>query len=98
MTTSAQQAASPGKVKYKRSFRNYLIDSKFQLKYTSFILMVAIAISAVMGVFIWRTSGEVVQESQKVVEQSKKVSDVVKMSIKDDPVYGSNPDLANMFT
>jgi len=98
MTTSAQQAASPGKVKYKRSFRNYLIDSKFQLKYTSFILMVAIAISAVMGVFIWRTSGEVVQESQKVVEQSKKVSDVVKMSIKDDPVYGDNPALAQEFT
>jgi nitrogen fixation/metabolism regulation signal transduction histidine kinase len=38
-----------------------------------------------------------VQESQKVVEQSKKVSDVVKMSIKDDPVYGDNPDLAQAF-
>jgi nitrogen fixation/metabolism regulation signal transduction histidine kinase len=85
-------------VKYKRSVRNYLIDSKFQLKYTSFILIAAIAISGVMGVFLWRTSGEVVAESQKVVEQSKKVSDVVKMSIKDDPVYGDNPALAAEFT
>jgi len=83
--------------KYKRSVRNYLIDSKFQLKYTSFILVAAIAISGVLGVFLWRTSAEVVVESQKVVEQSKKVSDVVKMSIKDDPVYGDNPELAKEF-
>jgi nitrogen fixation/metabolism regulation signal transduction histidine kinase len=109
MTTSAGQAPQPPgqppgppnggpRVKYKRSFRNYLIDSKFQLKYTSFILIAAITISAVLGVFLWRTSGEVVAESQKVVEQSKKVSDVVKMSIKDDPIYGDNPALAQEFT
>jgi nitrogen fixation/metabolism regulation signal transduction histidine kinase len=61
------------------------------------ILSVASAISAVLGVFLWETSGEVVQESQRVVEQSKKVSDVVKMSIKDDPVYGDNPELASAF-
>jgi nitrogen fixation/metabolism regulation signal transduction histidine kinase len=89
--------APPANGKYKRSFRNYLIDSKFQLKYTSFILIAAVTISAVLGVFLWRTSGEVVSESQKVVEQSKKVSDVVKMSIKDDPVYGDNPELAKEF-
>jgi sensor histidine kinase YesM len=106
MTTPAHPAApaapaSPAgapRVKYKRSFRNYIIDSKFQLKYTSFILIAAVAISAFLGVFLWRTSGEVVAESQKVVEQSKKVSDVVKMSIKDDPVYGDNPALAQEFT
>jgi len=91
------QAPGP-RVKYKRSFRNYLIDSRFQLKYTSFILIAAVTISTVLGVFLWRTSGEVVAESQKVVEQSKKVSDVVKMSIKDDPVYGDNPALAQEFT
>src|ERR1700733_5414550 len=88
----------PPNVKYKRSFKNYLIDSRFQLKYTSFILIAAITISAVLGVFLWQTSGEVVAESQKVVEQSKKVSDVVRMSIKDDPVYGDNPALAQEFT
>ena len=94
----ASPPASPaGRVRYKRSFRNYLIDSRFQLKYTSFILIAAVTISAVLGVFLWRTSGEVVAESQKVVEQSKKVSDVVKMSIKDDPVYGDNPELAKEF-
>jgi nitrogen fixation/metabolism regulation signal transduction histidine kinase len=98
MTMSAPTAAAPAKPpRYKRSLRNYLIDSRFQLKYTGMILGVAIVISAVLGIFLWETSGEVVQESQKVVEQSKKVSDVVQMSIKDDPVYGVNPDLAQAF-
>src|SRR5260370_1337292 len=95
MTTSAPATAAPAR--YKPSFKNYLIDSHFQLKYTGLILLVAIVISGVLGVFLWRTSGEVVAESQKVVEQSKKVSDVVKMSISDDPVYGQNPELADTF-
>lgn len=98
--TSARPSPAPSPkaapVKYKRSFRNYIIDSKFQLKYTSFILIAAITISAVLGIFLWQTSAEVVAESQKVVEQSKKVSDVVKMSIKED--YGDNPALAKAFS
>jgi nitrogen fixation/metabolism regulation signal transduction histidine kinase len=95
MTMSAAAQAKPPQ--YKRSVKNYLIDSRFQLKYTGMILGLSIVISAILGIFLWQTSGEVVQESQKVVEQSKKVSDVVKMSIKDDPVYGDNPDLAQAF-
>jgi nitrogen fixation/metabolism regulation signal transduction histidine kinase len=98
MTMSAPTAAAPAKPpQYKRSVKNYLIDSRFQLKYTGMILGLAVVISAFLGIFLWQTSGEVVQESQKVVEQSKKVSDVVKMSIKDDPVYGDNPELAQAF-
>jgi len=103
MTTPVEPAAQPQPAaparapKYKRSFRNYLIDSKFQLKYTSFILVAAVTICAVLGIFLWRTSGEVVLESQKVVEQSKKVSDVVKMSIKEDPIYGENEVLVREF-
>jgi nitrogen fixation/metabolism regulation signal transduction histidine kinase len=97
MTMSAPTAAATKPPQYKRSVKNYLIDSRFQLKYTGMILGLSIVISLFLGVFLWQTSGEVVQESQKVVEQSKKVSDVVKMSIKDDPVYGDNPDLAQAF-
>jgi nitrogen fixation/metabolism regulation signal transduction histidine kinase len=40
---------------------------------------------------LWRTSN-------KVVDESAKVSDVVKMSIKNDPIYGDNPDLMKSFT
>jgi methyl-accepting chemotaxis protein len=82
--------------RYKRSFRNLLIDSRFQLKYTAFLVVVAVVVSGLLGGFLYRTSREVVSESQRVVEESRKVSDVVKMSIKDD--YGDNPDLAAAFS
>jgi nitrogen fixation/metabolism regulation signal transduction histidine kinase len=100
MTTSAPSApapATPGPAKYKRSVKNYLIDSRFQLKYTAMIVGVALGISAVMGTFLYRTSQDVVHESQMVVEESKKVSDVVKMNIAKDPVYSDNPELATAF-
>ena len=62
--------------------------------YTSFIVGVSIAICAIMGLFLYNTSGAVVAESQKVVDESKKVSEIVQMSIKDDPVYSETPELA----
>jgi nitrogen fixation/metabolism regulation signal transduction histidine kinase len=82
---------------YKRSVKNYLIDSRFQLKYTGFIVGVALVISGVMGAFLYTTSRTVISESQRVVEESKKVSDVVKMTIKDDAIYSQNPELAASF-
>jgi nitrogen fixation/metabolism regulation signal transduction histidine kinase len=101
MTTSAQPApAAPPK--YKRSVRNYLLDAKFQLKWTGRILFVAIGISALMGIFLYRTSREVTQQSEKVIAQgealikeSQKNSDLVKMQIKDQ--YADSPELAATF-
>ena len=90
-------APSTNTGRYKRSVKNYLIDSRFQLKYTGMIVLIAVIISGVMGAFLYRTSREVVTESQKVAEESKKVSDVVKMTIKDDPIYSQNPELAASF-
>jgi hypothetical protein len=81
----------------QRSIRNYLLDAPFQLKYTGYLVGVALLISIVLGVFLWRTSGKVVEESARVVEESKKVSDIVKMQIKDDPIYGDNPELMKSF-
>ena len=102
MTMSAPTAAASPKPRYKRSFKNYLIDSRFFLKYTSFIVLIAVVISAVMGGFLLRTTGEVVAESQKVNDEgqkvaaeSRKVSEVVKMSIKDN--YADEPELAKTF-
>lgn len=101
MTMSAEAPAA--KPTYKRSVKNYLIDSRFQLKYTSFIVGITLAISALLGSVLLQTVGEVVAESQKVneegqkvVEESKKVSDVVKMSIKDN--YADDPELAATFS
>ena len=100
MTTSVAPAANNGSArpKYKRSFKNYLLDPRFQLKWTGMIITVAFVISAIMGVFLYRTSSEVTAESQKVIAQGQELikesqqnSDLVKMQIKDQ--YGDAPEL-----
>jgi nitrogen fixation/metabolism regulation signal transduction histidine kinase len=93
MTTTAKAGAPPA---YKRSVRNYLIDSRFQLKYTGMIVGVTIVVAGVLGSFLYRTSRELVGESQalasqgqqlidqsqQLIDESKKVSEVTKMNIK----------------
>jgi nitrogen fixation/metabolism regulation signal transduction histidine kinase len=87
---------------YKRSARNYLLDSRFQLKYTSYLVGVAVVISGVTGSVIYSTtramvdeSAKVVEESRKVSEESKKVSEVSRMNIKD--LASDSPELLAVF-
>ncbi len=91
MTTQAPAAPAEKTGRHQRSIKNYLLDAPFQLKYTGYLIGVALVISIVLGVFLWRTSN-------KVVDESNKISDVVKMSIKNDPIYGDNPELMKSFT
>lgn len=71
MTTSAEpRPAAP--VKYKRSLKNYLLDTQFQLKWTMRIIFVALAISLLMGVFLFRTSAKVTEQSVQVIQQGEK--------------------------
>ncbi len=94
----AAPAAAPAPAKtgrYQRSWKNYLLDARFQLKYTAMIVGVSLFISALLGTFLYSTNTKLVQQSQQVVDESKKVSDVVKMNIKDS--YGDNPELAQAF-
>jgi hypothetical protein len=97
MPNSPEQTGS-----YKRRIRNYLIDSRFQLKYTGLMVLVALAISAVMGSVLYSTtramvgqSAKVVEESRKVSEESKKVSEVSRMNIRD--LASDSPDLLAEF-
>ena len=53
----------------QRRLRNYLLDSHFQLKYSAYLVLIAVVISACLGVFLWRTSREVLAQSQKTVER-----------------------------
>jgi nitrogen fixation/metabolism regulation signal transduction histidine kinase len=87
---------------YRRSIRNYLLDSRFQLKYTGFLVAVAVVISGVMGSVLYSTthamvdeSAKVVEESRKVAEESKKVSDVSRMNIRD--LAADSPELLAEF-
>jgi len=82
MTTTASMP--PGNAgRHKRSIRNYLLDSHFQLKYASLLVMVAVVISGVMGAVLYETTGAVVAESSALVDESKKVSEISRMNIKD---------------
>jgi hypothetical protein len=81
MTTTATAPEHAGV--HKRSVRNYLLDSRFQLKYAGFLVFVAIVISAVMGVVLYETTGAVVTESSALVDESRKVSEVSRMNVKD---------------
>jgi methyl-accepting chemotaxis protein len=92
MTTAAtpeQQGA------YKRSVRNYLLDSRFQLKYSGFLVLVAVVISGVMGAVLYETTLAVVGESSALVDESKKVSEVSRMNIRD--LASDSPELLTEF-
>ena len=99
MSTSAQTAQP---VKYKRSIKNYLLDARFQLKWTGFIIGVALIVSGIMGFFLAQSTENLTRESQKVIasgqeliKESQKNSDLVKMNMKEQ--YADAPELAAAF-
>lgn len=97
MTTQPHSPSIPPSMypagSYKRSLRNYIVDARFQFKYTSYLVLVAVLIGGFLGAFLWRTSREVIVQGQQVVAESRKVSDVVRMSMQNDPFYGKEAGL-----
>lgn len=100
MTSAASTTEQTGA--HKRSLRNYLLDSRFQLKYAGYLVVTAVVISGVMGSVLYSTtrsmvaeSAKVVDESKKVSEESKKVSEVSRMNVKD--LASDSPELLAMF-
>lgn len=106
---AAAPSMSPGR--HQRRLRNLLLDRHFQLKYSGFLVGIAVALSVALGVILWRTSGAVIAQSREavaqgeqvvalgreVVSESRKVSAVVQMNIVKDPVYSDNPALLEAF-
>ncbi|MDP9149239.1 MAG: hypothetical protein M3O36_04755 [Myxococcota bacterium] len=102
MTTSHPASPIPP-ASYRRRIRNYLIDSRFQLKYAGILVAVALVISCVMGTVLYMTtnavvdeSAKVVEESQKIAQESKKVSEVSRMNVLD--LAPDNAELVSAFT
>jgi nitrogen fixation/metabolism regulation signal transduction histidine kinase len=107
----ASAAPLPTTGRHQRRLRNYLLDSHFQLKYTGYLVGIALLFSISLGLLIWRTSAamiaqshqtvhqgeQVVERGKQVVAESQKVSEVVKMNIIKDPVYSDNPALLDAF-
>jgi hypothetical protein len=100
----AATATSGAGGRHQRRLKNYLLDPHFQFKYTSYLMLIAVALSLGLGSLIWRTSNSVIAESknavhqgEEVVAESQKVSLVVQMNIVKDPVYSDNPALLEAF-
>ncbi len=55
MTAEAQRSA-PRRGRAQRKLRNYLLDARFQLKYTGMVVFVTVAVAAVLGHFAYRYS------------------------------------------
>lgn len=110
-TLEVNSTTPPIAGRHQRQLRNLLLDKKFQLKYTSYLVAIAAVLSLSLGVVLWKTSGQVVAQSernatqgqdivrlgQEVVAESRKVSAVVRMNIVKDPVYQDEPDLLAAF-
>ena len=110
MAQAASSAPTTGR--HQRKLKNYLLDPHFQLKYTAYLVAIAVALGGSLGIVLWQTGDAVVAQAQKnvaqgqrvvelgreVVGESRKVSEVVKMNIVKDSVYQDNPVLLEAFT
>jgi hypothetical protein len=56
MTSQAPNASPPQGGKPKRHLRNYLLDPRFQLKYTGMVVLVTVIVASVLGSFVYRSS------------------------------------------
>ncbi|MDQ3264606.1 MAG: HAMP domain-containing protein [Myxococcota bacterium] len=85
----------------KRRLRNYLLDARFQLKFTGYILSIAIVISGVLGVFLYRNSRDLMREAEHAVEARSRAAETSKelssatlanelMKNFDDPVFAES--------
>jgi nitrogen fixation/metabolism regulation signal transduction histidine kinase len=73
---AAPDGAGP-RPRYKRSAKNYLIDRDFQLKYTGFLVGVALVFAAGLGAMLYVSSSEIIAQSRTAVEQGR---DTVRLS------------------
>jgi hypothetical protein len=104
-------SSAPPTGRHQRRLKNYVLDAHFQFKYTGYLVGIALLFSICLGTLLWRTSvamiaqsnktveqgAELVKHGQEVVEESRKVSEVVKMNIVKDPIYSDNPALLEAF-
>lgn len=64
-------ATAPAPTRHQRSAKNYLLDRHFQLKYTGFLVAIALVLSLVLGVAMYISSSHVAELSTRAVEQGR---------------------------
>src|SRR5688572_20916941 len=70
-STAPQTSAPDVRARYQRSARNYLLDQRFQLKYTGLLVGITLALSVALGLILWRASSEIIEQSQQAVAQGQ---------------------------
>jgi nitrogen fixation/metabolism regulation signal transduction histidine kinase len=93
----------------QRKLRNFLLDRHFQLKYSGYLVGVALFLSVSLGLILWRTSRtlvaqsrssvalgeEIVERGRNLLAESEKVNAVVRMNIVE--TYADDPALLEVF-
>ncbi len=62
---------------YKRQMRHFLIDKKFQLKYTLIIVLISSVVCIVLGFFIFRANVDIRKAHQQIYEANRESSELV---------------------
>ena len=103
--SASPAAASTSPPKFKRHARNYLLDSKFQLKYTSYIVGLTLVISIALGFLLYRQTQKTVDigndavavgtDANKAGQEAVAQSDALNTKLEMDAMkgYGDNPTL-----
>ncbi len=60
----------------KRRWRNFLLDTGFQLKLTAYMVVVTLVLSALLGVFLVRAARTLMQETAAAVEARSRAAEV----------------------
>jgi hypothetical protein len=107
-TSGAPTSGAPSH-RGQRRLRNFLLDRHFQLKYSAYLVGVAVFLSVSLGLILWHTSRElitqtrasvalgeeIVERGRKLLAESEKVNSVVKMNIVQ--AYADDPGLLDVF-
>jgi methyl-accepting chemotaxis protein len=93
----------------QRRLKNFLLDRHFQLKYSGYLVGIALFLSTSLGFILWQTSRELISQSRssvalgeeivergtKLLAESEKVNIVVRMNIVE--AYADDPALLEVF-
>ncbi len=72
------QVAAPAQAPYQRKMRNFLLDSRFQLKFAVYFTIPTVIISGFLGYFIASTTGSLFGQMQQAVEARSKSAETSK--------------------
>jgi HAMP domain-containing protein len=59
----------------QRRWRNFLLDRKFQLRFTAYFLLMSLCVAAILGVFLWNASRELVRLASSAVEARNRAAE-----------------------